>query len=144
MLRGACACGTVRFEITGPLGPVVSCHCSICRRASGAAFASNASVPASRFQLLQGRDAISEFESSPGYFRAFCSRCGSPVYGRSARYPAMRRVRLGTLEGDPQTRPVAHVWVSSKAPWFEISDSIEQFAEMPPLRLVGPAPTETS
>jgi len=56
----------------------------------------------------------------------------------------MRRVRLGTLEGDPQTRPVAHVWVSSKAPWFEISDSIEQFAEMPPLRLVGPAPTETS
>ena len=97
-----------------------------------------ASVQASQFQLLQGQDAISEYESSPGYFRAFCSRCGSPLYGRSARHPAIRRVRLGTLEGNPGARPVAHVWVGSKAAWLEITDALEQFAEMPPLSYLLP------
>jgi hypothetical protein len=131
-------CGTVRFEISGGLGPIIACHCSICRRSSGSAFACNASVQASRFQLLQGQETISEYESSPGYFRAFCSRCGSPIYGRSARHPAIRRVRLGTLEDNPGAGPAAHVWVGSKASWFDIADSLEQFAEMPPVSYVLP------
>jgi hypothetical protein len=36
---------------------------------------------------------------------------------------------LGTLDDDPGVRPSAHVWVSSKAPWWEITDDLPQHAE---------------
>jgi hypothetical protein len=118
MLTGRCLCGGVRIEIEGSLGPVVQCHCSLCRRASGTAFATNASVRADSFRAAAGAELVREYESSPGYFRAFCSRCGSPLYGSGERFPELRRVRLGVLDGDPGARPAAHVWVGSKAPWF--------------------------
>jgi hypothetical protein len=49
MITGKCLCGKVRYEINGRLGPVVYCHCSMCRRATGSAFATNASVRANEF-----------------------------------------------------------------------------------------------
>ncbi len=139
MLTGHCLCGCVRIEIDGRLGPVIQCHCSMCRRASGTAFATNATVWADSFRVAAGQELVREYESSPGYFRAFCSRCGSPLYGRGERFPEIRRIRLGTLDQDPGARPVANVWLGSKAPWFETSDSLEQFDEMPPVTHLGPA-----
>jgi len=44
MARASCLCGGVRYEVTGELGPVALCHCGMCRKATGSAFASNASV----------------------------------------------------------------------------------------------------
>ena len=70
MLTGRCLCGDVRFEIDGELGPAVECHCSMCRRASGTAFAVNATVDAAGFRITAGGVAIREYESSPGYGRA--------------------------------------------------------------------------
>ena len=121
MITGSCLCGAVRIQVDGKLGPVVYCHCSQCRRASGSAFAANADVRA-RYLRLEGREAIREYESSPGKLRAFCSRCGSPVYSRRVSQPETYRLRLGTLDGDPGRRPVAHGFVGSKAPWFELPD----------------------
>src|SRR5205809_779691 len=102
MLTGRCLCGGVRYEIDGEIGSVVCCHCSQCRRASGAAFATNASVRAEHFRLIAGRDLLTEYESSPGKFRAFCARCGSPILSRWTAHPDFVRIRLGTLgaEGD--------------------------------------------
>jgi hypothetical protein len=127
-----CLCGGVRFEITGKIGPVVYCHCSQCRRANGSAFAANADVRTRYVQWTSGREEIREYESSPGKVRAFCSRCGSPLYSRTGADPATIRVRLGVLDGDPGRRSLAHCWVRSKAPWFEISDELPRFDEGPP------------
>ncbi|HUI25404.1 MAG TPA: GFA family protein [Candidatus Kryptonia bacterium] len=138
MITGRCLCGGVRFEVAATLGPVIYCHCSMCRRASGSAFATNASVRTDGFRITAGRELITEYESSPQQFRGFCSRCGSPLYGRQAAFPQMRRVRLGTLEGDPGTRSVAHIWVGSKSAWFEITDELEQFDEEPPIEYCAP------
>jgi hypothetical protein len=128
-LTGRCLCGTVRFALTGKLGPVAYCHCTTCQRANGSAFAANAPARARYVTWLGGREAITEYESSPGKFRAFCSRCGSPVYSRRDAEPDLFRIRLGTLEGDPGRRPWAHFWVASKAPWFEIADGLPQYPE---------------
>src|SRR5260370_41252574 len=95
MLTGRCQCGGVRFEIDGRLGPVVYCHCSMCRHANGSSFATNASVRTEEFRIVAGRGLIKEYESSPGNMRAFCSKCGSPLYGTVAEIPTIRRVRLG-------------------------------------------------
>jgi hypothetical protein len=117
---------------TAKLGPVVYCHCSQCRRASGSAFASNASARAQDFRIVAGAELISEYNSSPGQHRAFCSRCGSPVYCRIDSAPEIRRVRLGTLDGDPGQRAIAHVWTDSKSSWFEITDELERWEDAPP------------
>jgi hypothetical protein len=123
----------VRLRITGKLGPAGFCHCSQCRKANGSAFASNAPVRARYLEIAAGRERIREFESSPGKFRAFCSRCGSPVYSRRDSEPELLRLRLGLLDGDPGRRPAGHVWVGSKAPWYEIADTLPQFDEgLPP------------
>jgi predicted N-acetyltransferase YhbS len=126
-LTGRCLCAAVRFEIDGRLGPVLYCHCSQCRRASGSAFATNASVRARYLRFTNGRDAIREYESTPGKFRAFCSRCGSPLYSRLASDPESFRIRLGTLDGDPGRRPLWHFWVGSKAVWHAITDAHPQY-----------------
>ncbi len=138
MLVGGCLCGAIRYEISGRLGPIICCHCSQCRRASGTAFATNASVAAESMVLVRGEDLLAAYESSPGKMRAFCRQCGSPLYTTHEALPGIRRIRLGTLDRDPGAAPVAHIWVSSKAPWFEITDSLDQFAEWPPSSYLAP------
>jgi hypothetical protein len=137
VITGSCLCGGVLLRVTGKLGPAGFCHCTQCRKANGSAFASNAPVR-TKYLELEGREAIREFESSPGKFRAFCSRCGSPVYSRRDSEPGILRLRLGLLDGDPGRRPAAHVWVGSKAPWYEITDSLPRFEAGLPPDLVTP------
>jgi hypothetical protein len=131
-LTGRCPCEGARFEITGKLGPAIYCHCSMCRRASGSSFATNASVRKENFRILDGGELIKEYESSPGSRRAFCSNCGSPLYKTFADIPSIRRVRLGTLDNAEGVKSVAHIWTGSKSDWFEITDDLVQFEEEPP------------
>lgn len=138
MITGGCLCGGVRLRVTGRLGPAALCHCSQCRKANGSAFACNASVRSSYLEFVSGRDLIREFESSPGKLRAFCSRCGSPIYSRVSADPESFRLRLGVLDGDPGRRPLLHVFVGSKAAWFEITDSLPQYESVPPPERAGP------
>lgn len=121
-LHGRCLCGGVRYAIEGPVGPPVLCHCRQCRRASGSAFAANASVPTERLHWLGGHDLVREFASSAQERRAFCSRCGSPLYARGVGRDDRVRIRLGGLEEDPGRRPVGHVYTGSKAPWWNLPD----------------------
>ncbi|HZR83045.1 MAG TPA: GFA family protein [Candidatus Binatia bacterium] len=128
-MTGACLCGTVRYDLRGKIGPLAYCHCKMCQRASGSAFGANVSVRVETVGWLGGRDSITEYESSPGKLRAFCRRCGSPLYSRTDAEPGSLRFRLGTLDGDPGRRALAHFWVASKAPWYEIADVLPQYPE---------------
>jgi tRNA-Thr(GGU) m(6)t(6)A37 methyltransferase TsaA len=116
----------VRYEIGGdPLG-MYHCHCSQCRRASGASFATNMVVRSQDLEIVAGSDVLASFESSPGKRRRFCSRCGSPILSQTQSLPQLVSVRCGTLDGDPGVRPGAHLYAGSKAPWTEICDGIPQ------------------
>ena len=126
MLEGSCLCGGVRYEIDGKLGPSIHCHCGQCRKASGASFTTNASVRTADFRFVEGKSLVREFESSPGQFRCFCTRCGSPLIKRIAAKPEELRLRLGTLDSDPGTKPAAHIFFSFKAPWTAITDDLPQ------------------
>jgi len=124
MLKGSCLCGGIRYEIDADLGPITNCHCGQCRKASGAAFASNASVAAGKFRFITGAELLKEWESSPGRRRCFCGRCGSPILKRNADQPETVRLRLGTLDTDPRIKPSRHIFVGSKAPWVDITDNL--------------------
>ena len=129
MARASCLCGGIRYEVTGELGPVALCHCGMCRKASGSAFASNASVARDGFRLTHGAELVQRYESSPGRWRCFCRVCGSPVFSESRDTPEYVRVRLGTFDDDPGARPSYHWAVNFKAPWWTIHDDLPQVDE---------------
>ena len=130
MLGGSCLCGDVAWEVRDPCDFLYHCHCSICRKLHGAGFATLAAAPAEGFRLLRGSERLSHYASSPGNERPFCGRCGSPV----PTEPTGERVIMpaGCLDEDPGARPVAHIYVGSKAPWHEIVDEAPRFQELPP------------
>ncbi len=133
-LRGACLCGEVRFEIRGDLGTITLCHCTMCRKAQGSAFAAAAPVAADDFVLLGGQAALTSYASSPGKERVFCSRCGSPVFSRRASQPDVVRIRLGTLEGPVGRRPDCHIFVGNRADWDDHLDALPGFDALEPGR----------
>ena len=126
MLEGRCLCGGIAYEIDGEVGPIDLCHCSYCRRASGSAFAANASIQRADFKLRSSDALLKEYESTPGKFRSFCSGCGSPIYARHVALPEILRIRVGTLTSNPGARPQGHFDVASMAPWFTITDDLPQ------------------
>jgi hypothetical protein len=126
MIKGSCACGGIRFFI-GAVRSLTHCHCTTCRKLTGASFATYAHVEKDKFRWLGGDKTIKRYESAPGSFRSFCPNCGSLVPGQ-APYLTTISVPAGLLDGDPGVRPLLHVFTSSKAPWWEINDGLPQHA----------------
>ncbi|HLK35213.1 MAG TPA: GFA family protein [Polyangiaceae bacterium] len=131
MIRGSCLCGGVRYEAEGPLTFMTRCHCVQCRKASGAEFATNANVSKATFRVVSGERLLGRFEWSPGNRRAFCSRCGSPLFKEYADRSDVVRLRLGCLDTDVPERPMAHLFVGEKPAWSEITDTLPQFEKRP-------------
>lgn len=130
-LHGSCLCGGVQYEVRGPLTLMARCHCTQCRKASGAEFATNASLNASDFSITAGSELLAQYEWLPGNARVFCSRCGSPIVKRTLNNPDRVRIRLGCLDSDLDQQPLAHVFVAEKPNWSEICDDLPQFATAP-------------
>lgn len=131
-VRGSCLCGGVRYEVSGELSRVSHCHCSMCRKAHGAAFGTYATVEAGGFQWLQGQGLVKTYRSSPGVSRTFCGECGSTLQFIVDGDPPKIDITLGTLDGDAGIRPGYHIFVGSKAPWFEITDGLPQYPQRRP------------
>jgi hypothetical protein len=128
-VKGSCLCGGIEYEIDGPIGRVVNCHCSMCRKATGAAFRTRAKVSTATFRWVRGEDLVSKYGSSPGETRTFCRICGATLPTFFRDHPDELGLPLGTLDDDPGVRPSAHVWVDSKAPWWEITDALPQYSQ---------------
>ena len=130
--EGSCLCGAISYVVEGEPSAFNYCHCRSCRKASGSAFAAIGSVPRDGFRLKGPGDTLAEYESSPGKMRAFCSRCGSPVYAYMTAHPETLRLRMGLLDSDFTGRPQSHIWVSQKPAWDTICDEVPQFEHSGP------------
>ncbi len=131
--RGSCLCGGVSFVVTGSPLWSVHCHCTRCRKARGAAFASNVVTRADGVRLLDGEDLLASWKvpEARWFTNAFCRRCGSKV-PRICRERDLAIVPMGALDDDPPIRPQAHIFVGSKAPWDVITDDLPQHAAARP------------
>jgi len=134
MYNGSCLCGKVRFEITKEIHNIVYCHCSRCRKAQGSAFATNGNIDVEGFKFISGENELTGYESSPGQTKYFCKNCGSPIISRNKSNPDKVRVRLGVIESDIIERPMAHIFVESKANWEDIKDDLSQYKTYEPSR----------
>lgn len=132
MIKGSCLCNKFQYEISGTPGDITHCHCTTCRKAHGAAFSSVSAVNINNFKSISGNDVLKSFESSPGKWRYFCANCGSHIYAHRETQEHYI-LRLGTLDDDPISRPVNHIWTSLKAPWYEIEKdgNLPKFSEWP-------------
>ncbi|MGY6273420.1 GFA family protein [Achromobacter denitrificans] len=129
MIKGSCLCGRIAYEIAGPLTNALNCHCTMCRKSHGAAFRSRATVQAKDFAWTRGENHITWYCSSPGSYRGFCEACGTPLLSRFDQAPDVYGLPLGALDDDPGVKPAAHCHVASKAPWFDITDTLPQYPE---------------
>jgi len=118
-------CGALAYTVADEFAYALNCHCSQCRRATGAAFKPFAGIAAGKFAVTAGADDLLIFGDAAGH-DARCRHCGSLLYSL-VRDGAFVHVTLGTLVDDPAIRPAAHIFVGSKAPWFTITDDLPQF-----------------
>ena len=128
-LRGECLCRRVGYEVTDAFEYALNCHCSNCRRATGSAFKPFAGIRANQLAVVRGQDDIMRFGDAT--HDAHCVHCGSLLYSL-VREGTYVHVTMGTLIDTPSIRPTAHIFVGSKAPWFEICDALPQFDAFPP------------
>jgi len=124
MVTGECLCGAVRFEVTLPSKWVAHCHCSMCRRAHGAAFVTWLGVPREQFRIVAGDDVLVRYRSSAPATRSFCGRCGSPLLFESERWPTEVHIARASIAGAIDREPAAHVFYSDRADWLAHHDEL--------------------
>jgi hypothetical protein len=117
--NGACLCGQVQFAITPPTKWCAHCHCTMCRRAHGAAFVTWIGVPEEQFDFIAGRDAVQWFASSPDSRRGHCRHCGSPLFFRSERWPGEIHVVRANVPGEIDREPEEHVHTDTRVAWLD-------------------------
>ena len=127
MYNGSCLCGKITFTISGAIKNIVHCHCSLCRKAQGSAFATNANVNVMHFNFVSGENNLTPYQSTPTQTKYFCKTCGSPIMSKNTETPENIRIRLGTIVSDICERPAAHIFVSSKANWETICDNLPKY-----------------
>ena len=121
---GGCLCGAVRYEVHGPLRPVVNCHCSQCRRTSGHFVAATA-VRLEAF-VLTSSEGLRWYQSSEAARRGFCGNCGSSLFWEPTSGEKMV-IMAGTLDGPTGLRTVAHIFADDAGDYYEIYDDLPQF-----------------
>lgn len=127
MLNGNCLCGAVRYTADKEILSATACHCTLCRRASGAPFVAWVTLPAAKFRFVAGTPA--RFASSDHATRTFCATCGSPLTFQSARYPDEIDVTICTLEHPETVSPKDHTFTRSELPWVRLADGLPRYGE---------------
>jgi hypothetical protein len=127
MLNGKCDCGAVSYQVADAFLYASNCHCSHCRAATGSAFKPFAGIERDKLEVLTGGDALL-VNGDEMLNDTRCAKCGSLLYS-VVREGEWVHVALGSLVDEPGMRPTKHIFVGSKAPWFEITDDLPQFEE---------------
>ena len=129
MLTGGCECRAVQFRVPDEFRYAMNCHCSRCRAGTGSAFKSVAGIERERVEITHGGDKLLIW-GEPDANHTRCAVCGGFLYS-VVRGGEWVHIGMGTLEDEPSLRPQAHIHVASKAPWFEITDDLPQYDELP-------------
>jgi hypothetical protein len=122
-------CGAVEYAVADAFEYALNCHCSQCRRSTGSAFKPLAGIGRALLEIVRGADAIMTYGGGETY-DAHCRNCGSLLFS-VVRNGSYVHVAMGTLKDEPTIRPSMHIFVGSKAPWYEITDELPQHAGFP-------------
>ncbi|OCQ22447.1 aldehyde-activating protein [Pseudoalteromonas luteoviolacea] len=135
MYKASCLCKGVELEIHGPIESIIHCHCSLCRKSSGTAYATNGFIATDSMKIIKGEALIKSYAFKPGRLRHFCSNCASPLFSSNADLPEKLRLRLGLLDSEIEERPMSHNFITSKANWDDLDADLPRYDTFEPSRL---------
>ena len=121
MVTGSCLCGRVRYEIVGAVKRTSHCHCTMCQKQHGAAFASYANVASEAFSYTSGRESVARYQSSPEVTRCFCQHCGSNLTWQMAQIDERIAVTLGTFDTPFEGVVTTELHLEDRASWLSHS-----------------------
>ncbi|MDN3611452.1 GFA family protein [Vibrio ostreicida] len=130
MLTGSCLCGKIGIEVPDDFDYMGNCHCSECRKFTGSDYSSVGGISSSKFVFTKGEEFVSIYSKSEETELAFCKCCGSSLFSRKIT-GGKHNIRLGILDSTPTHKPNFHIFVASKAPWFDINDGLKLFDKGP-------------
>ncbi|WP_406610694.1 GFA family protein [Agarivorans sp. JK6] len=129
-MTGRCLCGKVSYQVEQLEPRMGHCHCSMCRKFHGAAFATYGEAKTENFRWTSGLEYLKKFTAENGTVRQFCSECGSSLSFAPANDDGrFIEFSLATLDTDIKLKPDAHIFVAYKANWFDICDNLPQHQE---------------
>lgn len=121
---GGCLCGSVRYEVKGPLRNVVNCHCSICQRLTGSF---GAHTKARKLNIRVTKDTgLAWYKSSEIARRGFCRDCGSSLFWEPFDLDATG-ILAGSVDGPTGLSSIGHIFVGEKCDFYEITDKLPQY-----------------
>ena len=128
-LEGGCFCGAVRYRLKGAPMFVHCCHCRDCQNQTGSAFAINALIETDRIECLSGDPRPVEMKTDSGrphdIYR--CPQCQTALWSDYGRRPALRFVRVTTLDDPKALEPDVHIFTCTKLPWVRLPDDARAF-----------------
>lgn len=131
MVTGRCHCGAVRYELSGDVAHHALCHCTDCRRASGAPLVGWIAVASDALDIRGGAPKV--YHSSEGVERHFCGDCGTGLfYYNEAVLPGLVDVQSATLDDPEVAPPQAHIQTAERIGWMEGAHELPAFARYPP------------
>jgi hypothetical protein len=126
MKTGSCLCGGVAFEITGPMRPVLACHCNQCRKQSGHYAAFTACDDGDL--KFTAQDSLTWYRATDSAGRGFCKTCGSWLFwkGDDATYTS---IAAGSIDGATDLKIEGHIYCADKGDYYNILDGDYQKAQ---------------
>jgi hypothetical protein len=128
-MQASCLCGKVKFSFEKFNGAIAHCHCTMCRKFTGAAYGTFGTVDANDIQWESGQDKITVYPSSEIAERGFCNCCGSSIYYRLRKPDAPYEIALGILESEPEQPVNANIFCAYRAQWPLGAEALPCFDE---------------
>lgn len=122
--RGSCLCTGVSFTAALPSKWVAHCHCTRCQRAHGAPFVTWAGFDKAKVEIRDGESLLHWYVAAEGGARGFCSRCGSPMFFKSERWPGELHIARALFHEPIDRGPQAHVYYETHVDWVTVADSL--------------------
>lgn len=131
--KGGCLCGAIAYEVSSDPINMWNCHCDDCRRATGASFATNVFVKLEDLTITKGTPSTYEHPADSGNImtKEFCSNCGSQLFNSSSARPAIKVVRVGSIDDASFAKPWANCYSSRALPGTHLADELDTFEVMP-------------
>ena len=127
-MKAACQCGRLTAALPGPSPAVVACHCVDCQRRTGSPFGVLAYYPADAVTIAGEAVRYVRNTAMGGTFENFfCPTCGTTVYVRAGKHPAMIGVALGAIADPTYPPPIRSVWEQSRHGWIAMPDGAVRF-----------------
>jgi len=126
-LEGGCLCGAVRYRADAEPFNAGYCHCSMCRKSSGAPVIAAASVPKASLTLLRGEDVLKRYRSSDAVHRLFCGTCGGQLFFDVIDDPDTIDLWLGSLDDPDRVAPTFHIHDADRVEWLNIADDLPRY-----------------